>query len=259
MSTNKVESSDPVVSLLHGALEKRIDEETSLYLSEVGVLRGLLSDFEARVKAEVRHRNLTSMLTAVGGAAPAFTDPSPGVEDKLKSSLRALLGQLGELVEPVPFVEAPRRNEVVEEPAPKILTAPRIITEAPTEVIALDNLRRALANRPIALVGGITINEKMHLIHRKFDLPVEWLEIDSGSPRSTENVLRRIRKRSLGAVILLEAFLPHKAATPVVEACNATRTPWAYGARAGVGTITTALQELDRKTSPGQGSFFHAS
>jgi len=264
MSTNKVESSDPVAALLQGALERRIEEETALHLCEVESLRGFLDEFESRVRAEVRHRTLAAMLASVGEKTPGFTDPCPDIEGKLKSSLRALLGQLGE---PDPFVEPPRPNEVVEVAEPEVLTlpppvvqlAPRVILEAPTEVIALDNLRRALADRPVALVGGIAINEKVDLLHRKFDLTVEWLEIDSGSPRSTENALRRIRKRSVGAVILLEAFLPHKATVPMVEACNASRVPWAYGARAGVGTITTALQELDRKTSPSQGSFFRPS
>ena len=251
---------DPVAALLQGALERRIEEETALHLCEVESLRGLLAEFEGRVRAEVRYRTLGAMLTAVGEKMPAFTDPSPDVEVKLKSSLRALLAQLGE---PTPFVEPPRPDEVVEVVEPEVLTSlvvqvtPRVIVEAPTEVLALDNLRRALADRPVALVGGIAVNEKVDLIHRKFDLPVEWIEIDSGAPRSTENALRRIRKRSVGAVIILEAFLPHKAANPVVEACNASRIPWAYGARAGVGTISTALQELDRKT--GQGSFFRPS
>ena len=245
------ETTDPLASLLATALERRIEEETSLYVSEVDTLRALLDQFATHVRAEVRHRTLSTMLASVGEKAPPFTPPAPDVEAKLKTSLRALLGQLGE---PDPFVQAPRPSEVVEEAAPQILTPEEPVVETPS----LDNLRRAIANRPVALVGGITVNEKVTLLHKRFDLPVEWLEIDSGAPRSTENALRRIRKRSVGAVIILESFLPHKAANPLVEACNLARIPWAYGARAGVGTIATALQELDRKTRPHEGSFYQS-
>lgn len=73
------------------------------------------------------------------------------------------------------------------------------------------------------------------------------MKVENSGPRATQSVMSRIRQGNVGAIILLESFVGHSVTDAAVQACVASGIPWAYGARAGVGNLTSALTILERK------------
>jgi hypothetical protein len=139
--------------------------------------------------------------------------------------------------------------ELGHEPKPKPKTQGTQGQAEPTSYAwpKLPSLRSKLQGKTFAIVGGIAVNEKTALIKKRFGFDVEWLEIDQGAARQTDAISRKIRSGTVGAVILLESFMPHKATSAVSDACNAAHVPWVYGGRCGVGAIEGALNSLEDK------------
>ena len=142
-------------------------------------------------------------------------------------------------------VERTTDRPTIPESRPKIKATPA--TQADPSIVwpPLPLLRAQVQDRTFALIGGLAVNEKVELIRKKFGFEMEWLEIDQGAARETEAIVRRIRGGTIGAAIVLESFMPHKASNLVVDALNACQIPWAYGGRCGVGTIDNGLTGME--------------
>ena len=159
-------------------------------------------------------------------------------ERLVRESTRALAKFDAEPVEP------PERPTIPES-RPKIKPVPPTQADASVVWHKVPLLRAMVHDRTFALIGGISVNEKVELIRKKFGFEMEWLEIDQGAARETEAIVRRIRGGTIGAAIVLESFMPHKASNLVVDALNACQIPWAYGGRCGVGTIESGLTGME--------------
>jgi len=112
----------------------------------------------------------------------------------------------------------------------------------------LPHLRKL--EKPILLAGGMFIPEKVTSIYERFGLNVEWHAIDHNNPKAQGPLLTRIRGQKLGAVILLEGFMRHDAFKPIAEACSTSFVPMAYGDKAGVASLASAFDELEKKLAP---------
>lgn len=110
-------------------------------------------------------------------------------------------------------------------------------------------MKELLRCKPLILMGGIPIHEKVRLIQKRFGIDVEWSKIENSGPRAANAVLSRIRQKKVGAVILLEGFMGHSVTDATVATCNQCEVPWAYGGRAGVGNLTAALSTLNKKAA----------
>jgi len=104
--------------------------------------------------------------------------------------------------------------------------------------------------KPILLAGGMYIPEKITSIYERFGLNVEWHAIDHNNPKAQGPLITRIRSQKLGAVILLEGFMRHDAFKPIAEACSTSFVPMAYGDKAGVASLASAFDELEKKLAP---------
>lgn len=104
--------------------------------------------------------------------------------------------------------------------------------------------------RPILLVGNYGPEEKIAVLKKRYNVNCEWVEITNpGAP--VDAIVQRLHNATLAGVVLLEGFLGHTVIDKVRQACTATKTPWTYGGRGGVGALRRAFDELDRIKSPG--------
>ena len=101
--------------------------------------------------------------------------------------------------------------------------------------------------KPILLAGGILIPEKLKSVQERFGLDMEWHEIDHDNPRASQNLVSRIRNGKVGAIILLEGVMRHSTYKPVTEACKNHKVVYAMGDKAGLSSLQTAFDELERK------------
>lgn len=101
--------------------------------------------------------------------------------------------------------------------------------------------------KPILLAGGILIPEKLTNVKERFGLDIEWHEIDHDNPRASQALMSRVRAGKVGALILLEGVMRHSTYKPVVEACNNMHVPYAMGDKAGIASLQSAFDDLERK------------
>jgi hypothetical protein len=100
---------------------------------------------------------------------------------------------------------------------------------------------------PVILVGGIADNVKIREITQRTGVELEWVSLEpSRSARIVEPLERRIRNRSVAAVIFAEQFLAHKEYNPLVAATRRADIPVAYAQRAGLHSLIIALRTLDQ-------------
>ena len=111
----------------------------------------------------------------------------------------------------------------------------------------LTALRDCTKTRPLVLVGGIAVPNKITSIHERFGFEVEWVEVyrNKGDGAS----VARVSNGTVGAVIILEKFLGHKTSDKIVEVCKAQGIPWAYGGNAGLATLQRAMEQINNRAA----------
>ena len=119
------------------------------------------------------------------------------------------------------------------------------LDEADHQWPALPNIRAL--KLPVLLAGGMLIPEKLKSVKERFGLEPEWHEIDHDNPRAEESLVQRIRNGKVGAVVLLEGVMRHSTFKSAVQACNTMNVPYAMADKAGVASLTSALDEIERK------------
>lgn len=111
----------------------------------------------------------------------------------------------------------------------------------------LPNLRAIAAQKPILLIGGLPVPNKVASIRDRFGLDVVWVEVyrDTG----VQAALSRVRAGKVGAVVVLEKFLGHTSSSSLIDACNSLGIPWAFGSNAGTASLERAFSTLDSKSA----------
>lgn len=110
---------------------------------------------------------------------------------------------------------------------------------------ALPKLRAM--EKPLQLVGGKVVQEKIRAIHDRFGLDVEWHEIEHDNPRASATFLTRIRAGKLVAIIFLDGLMRNTTYKPLVEACGLHHVMYAMADRAGTASLEAAILELESK------------
>ena len=108
-------------------------------------------------------------------------------------------------------------------------------------------LRSILQQKPILLVGGIPVPDKIAAIYDRHGIEVDWVEVYHG--KGGNAALTRIRQGNVGAVVILEKLLGHTVSEPLVQICKAQGIPWAFGGNAGTAAIQRALDKLETRTA----------
>jgi hypothetical protein len=111
----------------------------------------------------------------------------------------------------------------------------------------LPSLRAAMQKKPLFIVGGLVVNEKIELCANRFGVKVEWHETDSDSMKSVESMAHRIRTGGVCAIILLEGLIGHKTSNKITDACKTNHVPYVFGDKGGVASIETALNAIEQK------------
>ena len=101
--------------------------------------------------------------------------------------------------------------------------------------------------RPLVLLGGIPVPNKIANIYERFGFEVEWVEVYRN--KGDISAVNRVSNGTVGAVVILEKFLGHRTSEKVVEVCRAHGIPWAYGGNAGTATLQRALELLESKSA----------
>lgn len=119
-----------------------------------------------------------------------------------------------------------------------------------TEVLVLPDwphLRGLVQRKPLVLVGGIPVPNKIASISDRFGLNVEWVQVyrDKGDAAA----IARVSNGTVAAVVILEKFLGHKTSEALVGVCKAQGIPFAFGASAGVSSLERAFKLIDTKSA----------
>jgi hypothetical protein len=97
----------------------------------------------------------------------------------------------------------------------------------------------------VLLVGGVTQTSTVDRVQRELSLCLEWIPVIGQNPAARRNVIGRIKRGKVGAVIVLEGLVGHSLSGPVLRACKTTDTPFAYGGRAGSEQLHAAFRSLE--------------
>src|SRR5580698_4875457 len=108
------------------------------------------------------------------------------------------------------------------------------------------SLRERYGESALVLVGGVRKEAKLRLVAERFGLEVEWYEIDGDSPKAAAAFVNRLRGSNVGAVLLLQAFLPHKFSGKIIAACVQYNVPFALADNGGSAALEQAFNDLER-------------
>ena len=111
----------------------------------------------------------------------------------------------------------------------------------------LPHLRAALKKKPIVIVGGLVINEKIDLCQKRFGIELEWHETDGDAARAADTMAARIRAGGVSAVLILEGLISHKTSNKITDACKAKKIPYAMGDKGGVASLEAAFNMIEQK------------
>lgn len=101
--------------------------------------------------------------------------------------------------------------------------------------------RRAL------MVGGDPREPNRARLEHFFEFAsLEWPDIDG--PRRTEAVVARIKKRTVEVVVVLQGFVDHAQAEPIISAAKAHDVTWVLAEGYGVTAIRNAFERFHPKT-----------
>lgn len=113
----------------------------------------------------------------------------------------------------------------------------------------LPALRAAMKTKPLVIIGGLVVNEKLDTCATRFGIKPEWLEVDSDAMRSADSAAARVRAGKVSAVILLEGLIGHKTSDKIVDACKSKGIPFVLADKGGIASLESALTTLDQKLS----------
>lgn len=108
-------------------------------------------------------------------------------------------------------------------------------------------LRDAMKKKPLIIVGGLIVNEKLDLCTNRFGIKLEWHEAEGDSVRAAETMAQRIRSGGPCGVLILEGLLGHKSSDKIINACKAKGIPFAYVDKGGVASIEAGLNTIETK------------
>ena len=107
-------------------------------------------------------------------------------------------------------------------------------------------LRAGAASKPLLLIGGTTMENRVRAIEERTGFQLDWRKINPGAPRQVANIADTIsRGRALGCIIV-EGFMSHKDWWPIQNACKQSGMPYAMGDRAGTASTERAFDQLER-------------
>ena len=142
-------------------------------------------------------------------------------------ALRDLLGE--ELVRPVPSARKKEKPHHVEDDAPDIDPTWRLLP--------------LVRGRKAVILGGDRREPNRERLERAFQLAsLEWPSIDG--PRKVESVAESIRGGGYGLVLVLQPYVAHKQANPIIEAAKETSVPWALVEGYGVAAVRLGLERF---------------
>jgi len=95
------------------------------------------------------------------------------------------------------------------------------------------------------LIGGVAKPDILERVEREHGLEVEWAALNGRNAEAHRVVLRRIRSKRVGAVVVLEGLVGHSLTVPLIHACKVAETPFAYGGRAGSEQLRGAFGQLE--------------
>ena len=93
------------------------------------------------------------------------------------------------------------------------------------------------------MLGGDPREPNRQRIERAFQLAsLEWPPIDG--PRKVDPVVERIGEGTYGLVLVLQPFVAHRQAEPIIEAAKEASTPWALVEGYGVSAVKLGLERF---------------
>jgi hypothetical protein len=218
----------------------------------VAEVRYLLEDIPPAHHLHWQVSQLIPQLTRVKGAS-GITPFVNGLSRRAHGNWRRISAEARERVrrydrdveasESLYAAEAPKSSPKHDRPEPE----PEPETEPESGPLQLDSWpkMRALLTKPMVLIGGTPMADKVQTILKRFGLGVEWLGIEGSGLRLVDGYVHQIENHSYGVVILLEGLSGHKQMNLLADACKTSGTKWAYGHRAGVGYLAQCFDQIE--------------
>jgi hypothetical protein len=111
------------------------------------------------------------------------------------------------------------------------------------EIDATWRLHPVVHGRKAILLGGDPREPNRERLERAFQLAsLEWPPIDG--PRKVDSIVGRIRKSTYGLVVVLQPFVSHAEAEPIIEAAKSVGIPWALVEGYGVTAVRLGLERF---------------
>ncbi len=107
-------------------------------------------------------------------------------------------------------------------------------------------LTRVAVSHGVLLIGGVTQTNTVDRCERELGLLLEWVPVIGANSHAQRNVVGRVSRGTLGAIIILEGLVGHRLSGPLVRACKLVGTPFAYGGRAGSEQLRAAFRDLEQ-------------
>lgn len=111
--------------------------------------------------------------------------------------------------------------------------------------MGLPKLAKASLARPVFIVGGLRIEDKLRALERKFGVRCVWQEVYRDTGGAT--IAGRIAAGGACGVVILEHLMGHKTSIHLVSACKATGTPMTYAGKGGTASLAAAMEFLEQK------------
>jgi hypothetical protein len=108
-----------------------------------------------------------------------------------------------------------------------------------------EKLARLSSIRPVLVIGGHTVQERVSWAKQEFGVTVDWP--DTYRDKGVDPLLVRIRAGAPVAVILLEHLMGHRTSKRVVEAAKLANVPVTYARKGGMASMQTAFAHLEER------------
>jgi len=97
--------------------------------------------------------------------------------------------------------------------------------------------------RKAVILGGDPREPNRERLERAFQFAsLEWPSIEG--PRKVEAAVERIRRGTYGVVLVLQPFVAHQQATPIIEAAKDAGVPWAIVEGYGIASVRLGLERF---------------
>jgi hypothetical protein len=110
-------------------------------------------------------------------------------------------------------------------------------------------LRAGLVEKPLLLVGGTTMEDRVRGIKERTGITLDWKQIARSAPRQVASIAETIAKRGPLGCLIVDGFMSHKDWWPIQNACKQSGMPYAMADKAGTASIERAFDALERALS----------